>query len=151
MPFLSLHTPIGELSLAEEQGFIVSLDWGWGSIQDPSPVLEETKKQLIAYFKGELREFDVPLKPQGSSYRQKVWKALQSIPFGETRSYKDIASVAGGSPRSIGGANARNPIPILIPCHRVVSYQGLGGYSGGDGIETKKYLLNLERHFSFVP
>jgi methylated-DNA-[protein]-cysteine S-methyltransferase len=85
------------------------------------------------------------LAPHGTPYRLKVWQALCEIPVGETRSYKDISAVAGGSARSVGGANAANPIPIFIPCHRVVATNGLGGYSGGDGLETKLWLLELER------
>ena len=80
----------------------------------------------------------------GSPYRQRVWKALCDIPPGATRTYGDIARVAGGSARSVGGANGANPIPILIPCHRVVAGAGIGGYSGGDGLPTKRYLLALE-------
>ena len=74
-----------------------------------------------------------------------MWRALRQIPAGETRTYRQIALIAGGSARSVGGANARNPIPILIPCHRVVASAGLGGYSGGDGLVTKQALLTLER------
>jgi methylated-DNA-[protein]-cysteine S-methyltransferase len=100
---------------------------------------------LEAYFDGAALPDDLPLRPAGTAYRQKVWQALRAIPAGETRSYIDIARVAGGSPRSVGGANAANPIPILIPCHRVVATTGIGGYSGGGGLETKKALLALER------
>ena len=84
------------------------------------------------------------MNPNGTAYRRKVWAALRAIPHGQTRSYAEIASMAGGSPRSVGGANAANPIPILIPCHRVLATSGLGGYSGGDGLDTKRLLLALE-------
>jgi len=73
-----------------------------------------------------------------------VWAALAKIPFGETRTYAEIAEVAGGSARSVGGANGANPIPIIIPCHRVVGASGLGGYSGAEGLATKRWLLDLE-------
>jgi methylated-DNA-[protein]-cysteine S-methyltransferase len=85
------------------------------------------------------------LAPHGSAYRKRVWQALGEIPYGHTASYAAIAARAGGSARSVGGANGNNPIPILIPCHRVVGSSGAGGYSGGDGIETKLWLLALEQ------
>jgi methylated-DNA-[protein]-cysteine S-methyltransferase len=100
---------------------------------------------MQAYFDGALTHFDLPLAPAGSLYRRRVWQALADIPFGATRSYADIAKIAGGSPRSVGGANGANPIPIIIPCHRVISTTGLGGYSGGEGLATKRYLLTLEQ------
>jgi methylated-DNA-[protein]-cysteine S-methyltransferase len=83
--------------------------------------------------------------PAGTAYQNRVWRALCEIPAGETRTYIDIARVAGGSARSVGGANGRNKIPIFIPCHRVVAVDGIGGYSGGDGLATKRRLLALER------
>lgn len=147
MSQISFHSPVGELSIAEEDGFIVSVDWGWGSIQEETPLLREAKKQFDAYFDGQLKQFDLPINPFGTQYQLKVWKALQTIPFGETRSYQELAQIAGGSPRSIGGANGTNPIPLIIPCHRVIGKSSLGGYSGGEGIETKEYLLNMEKIF----
>ncbi len=142
---MSMHSPVGDLTIAEDDGGIVALEWGWGSLQESSPLLRRTKAALEAYFDGAALPDDLPLRPAGTAYRQKVWQALRAIPAGETRSYIDIARVAGGSPRSVGGANAANPIPILIPCHRVVATTGIGGYSGGGGLETKKALLALER------
>lgn len=146
MAALSLHSPVGDLTIFAEDDRIVALEWGWGSIQDPSPLLSRTKAALDAYFDGAaLLPADLPLAPAGSPYRQKVWAALRQIPPGETRSYTDIARIAGGSPRSVGGANAHNPIPILIPCHRVLATVGIGGYSGGEGLATKRILLALEQ------
>ncbi|OUI78767.1 cysteine methyltransferase [Commensalibacter intestini] len=147
MSQISFHSPVGELSIAEDEGFIVSVDWGWGSIQEETPLLQEAKKQFDAYFDGQLKQFNLPIRPFGTAYQLKVWKALQTIPFGETRSYQELAQIAGGSPRSIGGANGANPIPLIIPCHRVIGKSDLGGYSGGEGIETKEYLLNMEKLF----
>ncbi len=144
MPALSLHTPLGPLTVSEEAGHIVALDWGWGSIQTETALLSQAAEQLQAYFDGARHSFDLPLAPQGSPYRQRVWAALQAIPYGQTRSYAAIAAIAGGSPRSIGGANAANPIPIIIPCHRVTAARGIGGYSGGEGLATKTWLLTLE-------
>jgi methylated-DNA-[protein]-cysteine S-methyltransferase len=146
MAAISMHSPVGDLTLFAEDDSIVAVEWGWGSIQDPSPLLLRAKSALDAYFDGEAGlPADLPLAPRGTPYRQKVWAALRQIPPGETRSYTDIARVAGGSPRSVGGANAVNPIPILIPCHRVLATTGIGGYSGGDGLETKRILLALEQ------
>jgi methylated-DNA-[protein]-cysteine S-methyltransferase len=144
LPQLSLHTPIGDLTVSEEDGAIVALDWGWGGDQTETSVLASARHQLHAYFDGELSVFALPLAPMGSPYRRRVWRALCDIPYGATRSYRDIAAVAGGSPRSVGQANGCNPIPIIIPCHRVVAVNRLGGYSGGEGLTTKRYLLALE-------
>ena len=144
MPQLSLHTPIGDLTIAEEDGFIVSVDWGWVSDQVHTTVLDSARDQLYAYFDGNLTAFNLPLAPNGSAYRRTVWQALCEIPYGETRSYQDIAVKVGGSARSVGQANGRNPIPLFIPCHRVVAASHVGGYSGGDGLQTKRWLLALE-------
>ena len=144
MPQLSLHTPVGDLTLSEEDGAIVAVDWGWGRDQTETPLLSRARDQLQAYFDGELVEFDLKLAPAGTAYRQRVWHALCRIPAGATRTYGEIAREAGGGPRSVGGANGANPIPILIPCHRVVAGNGIGGYSGGDGLPTKHFLLDLE-------
>jgi len=139
-----MHSPVGDLTLFEDEGAIVALEWGWGSVQEPSPLLKKAKAALDLYFDGGPWPDDLPLNPQGTLYRQKIWAALRGVPAGETRSYAEIAVLAGGSPRAVGGANAANPIPILIPCHRVLGTHGLGGYSGGDGLATKRYLLDLE-------
>jgi methylated-DNA-[protein]-cysteine S-methyltransferase len=144
MPHLSLHTPVGDITVFDEDGAIVSLDWGWVPRQDPSPVLQTAREQLEAYFDGALTSFDLPLAPAGTAYRRQVWQALRDIPYGETRSYRDIAATTGGSARSVGQANGHNPIPLIIPCHRVVATTHIGGYSGGDGLSTKRWLLDLE-------
>jgi methylated-DNA-[protein]-cysteine S-methyltransferase len=106
--------------------------------------LDNAGDQLHAYFAGELTAFDLPLAPSGTAYRLGVWQALCRIPYGETRTYQDIATKAGGSARSVGQANGRNPIPVIIPCHRVVAVTHIGGYSGGGGLPTKHWLLALE-------
>lgn len=144
VPLLSLHTPVGDLSVSEDDGAIVSVDWGWGCDQDETALLRRAREQLHAYFDGDLTTFELPLAPVGSPYRQRVWRALLAIPYGAVRTYLDITREAGGSPRSVGGANGANPIPIIIPCHRVVATNGPGGYSGGDGLPTKRALLALE-------
>ncbi len=144
MPQLSLHSPVGDLTISEEAGAIVALDWGWGRDQTPTALLRAAREQLDAYFDGKLRHFDLPLAPAGTPYRRAVWEALRTIPYGESRTYREIAGLAGGVPRSIGQANGSNPIPIIIPCHRVLASGGIGGYSGGEGLETKRRLLALE-------
>jgi methylated-DNA-[protein]-cysteine S-methyltransferase len=144
VPQISLHTPIGDLSVSEDDGAIVAVDWGWGSQQSATPLLRRAREQLHAYFDGELTEFDLLLAPAGTPYQQRVWQALCAIPHGATRSYLDIVHTAGGSPRSVGQANGKNPIPIIIPCHRVVATTHLGGYSGGAGLATKRWLLAHE-------
>ena len=144
MPQLSLHTPLGDLTVSEEDGAIVAVDWGWGRDQEETPLLARAREQLHDYFDGRRTGFDLPVRPQGTAYRRRVWAALCAIPPGETRTYMDIARVAGGSARSVGQANGANPIPVIIPCHRVVASAGIGGYSGGDGLDTKRFLLQLE-------
>lgn len=151
MSHITIHTPLGEITVFEAEGAIVALDWGRGVAEDgadtpPATVLREAAAQLQDYFDGARTEFSLPLNPQGSAFRRRVWDALRRIPPGETRSYLDIAREVGcGSPRAVGQANGSNPIPIIIPCHRVVAADGsLGGYSGGEGAATKRYLLALE-------
>jgi len=148
MPHLSLLTPIGALTLFAEEGAIIALEWGQASppASPPGPLLERAASQLQDYFDGVRAEFDLPLAPFGTPFRRQVWAALTRIPYGSTWSYRDLAAAVGcRSARAIGQANGANPIPILIPCHRVIAANGrLGGYSGGDGVATKRYLLDLE-------
>lgn len=149
MPQLSLHTPIGPVTVSAEDAAIVALDWGWGRDQDPTPLLLQARDWLQAYFDGEVRPMDLPLAPFGTAYRRRVWETILGIPCGAAWSYRRVAEDAGGSARSIGMAMATNPIPLLIPCHRVVGSGAggrmlIGGYSGGEGIETKRFLLDHE-------
>ncbi len=146
MPQLALTTPLGEITLAEEEGVIVSLDWGRGRDRTATPLLARAAARLQAYFDGDEVSFeDLPLAPPGTPFQSRVWAALRAIPRGTTRGYGDLARELATSPRAIGGACARNPLPILIPCHRVISANGaLAGYSGGEGAETKRFLLALE-------
>ena len=145
MPQRSIHSPVGELTVSEEDGYIVALDWGWGRDQTDTPLLCESTDRLHAFFDGLDVDFsDLPVRPAGSAYRQRVWAELRRIPRGRTRSYLEVARAIGGSPRSVGQANGANPIPIMIPCHRVVAVGGLGGYSGAGGLATKQHLLGLE-------
>ena len=152
MPQLSLHTPLGEVTISEDGGAIVALDWGRGRDQEATPLLRQARDQLQEYFDAKRMSFDLPLAPEGSDFQKRVWAALCAIPLGETRSYADIGRAVGSAPRAVGGANGANPIPLFIPCHRVIAADGsLGGYSGGDGPATKRYLLDLESRALFLP
>lgn len=145
MPQLAYNSPIGPLAIFEEDGRIVSVDWGWPPESDETPLLLKVRDQLDAYFEGRLQAFDLPLDPPGTPFQRKVWEALSRIPFGQTRSYGELARELGTAPRALGGACGRNPIPVIIPCHRVLAAdRGLGGYSGLDGTDTKEFLLKLE-------
>ncbi len=146
MPQLSLHTPLGALTLSEEDGAIVALDWGWGRDQEETALLTRARDQMHEYLDGERQVFELPLQPAGRTYQRQVWAFLSSIPYGQTRTYSDVARMAGGGARAVGQANRCNPVPILIPCHRVVGAHGIGGYSGAEGLVTKRYLLQLEVH-----
>lgn len=143
----SLHSPLGDLTLTEEDGAIVSVDWGRGppQFQRETPLLSKAARQLDDYFDGRLTRFDLPLRPSGTPFAASVWKLMQDIPYGETRTYGDLAKVLDCSAQAVGSACGANPIPIIIPCHRVTGAKGrLVGYSGLGGTETKRRLLALE-------
>ena len=111
------------------------------------PILLQTEKQLHEYFSGTRKEFSIPLCLDGTVFQKKVWKELQKIPFGETISYQELAKRVGDikKARAVGNANRKNPIPIIVPCHRVIQKNGeLGGFGGG--LEIKRFLLDLERN-----
>lgn len=145
----TLHTPLGRITLQGEENALTHLwlpgQW-MGEETGSTPLLLLAETQLKEYFKGELHQFSLPVAPQGTPFQQKVWGALSTIPYGATWSYKQLAhqvDCAGGA-RAVGNANGKNPLPILIPCHRVITSQGsLGGYSGG--IAIKMALLHLEQ------
>lgn len=149
-----MESPIGLLEVMEENGAVTRICFMQGDapaqpesqLGSQSMILQETVRQLQEYFAGERTEFSIPLAPQGTEFQKKVWKALLRIPYGETRSYGEIAQMVGNSKasRAVGMANHNNPIPILIPCHRVIGKNGkLTGYAGG--LEKKTALLELER------
>ena len=142
---LACDTPLGFVTLVEMARALVALDWGASPAGKPSALLESAREQLAFYFAGRLRDFDLPLVPAGNADDKRVWELMAKIPWGETRSYGDLARDLGLSPRHVGQACGRNPIPIVIPCHRVIAANGaLTGYSGKGGIETKRKLLQLE-------
>jgi len=155
-----IDSPVGELRLVEHAGAIIAIEFSpfregdgrpRGGRDDEQAVLVECARQLRAYFARELTEFDLPLAPRGSDFQQRVWKALQEIDYGETASYGQIAHRIGktnAASRAVGVANGSNPIPIVIPCHRVIGADGtLTGYAGG--LERKQLLLGLEQESLF--
>ena len=151
MPSLSIPSPVGQLTIEEDDERLVAIRWGNGSAGNGSPLLAEAARQLAAYFDGRLREFDLPVAPRGSPFEARVWAAMQAIPYGETRCYGDLAASVASAPRAVGRACGRNPIPIVIPCHRVLAKGGLGGYSGDGGLVTKSRLLALEGASPDIP
>ncbi len=142
---LCFNSPIGTLTLFESDGGICALEWGRPPEDIPTPSLEKAAEQTQEYFDGKRQKFELIFKPVGTSFQQKVWKILQNIPYGEVITYGDLAKKLNSSPRAVGMACGTNPIPILIPCHRVIAADGkLNGYSGEGGIDTKAFLLKLE-------
>lgn len=141
----TINSPIGRLTISATEGAIVSIAWKDEPYGEPNALLVEAQRQLDAYFARRLTVFDLPLLPAGSEFDKRVWQAMRQIPHGQTRSYGELAMEIGSAPRAIGGACGRNPIPIVIPCHRILARNGLGGYSGGAGLPTKQWLLELER------
>jgi methylated-DNA-[protein]-cysteine S-methyltransferase len=155
-----MDSPVGELRIVEQEGAITAIEFSpfrdhdgrpRGDRDDSFPVLVETVRQLSAYFDRDLKEFDLPLAPAGSEFQQSVWAQLQEIGYGDTASYGQIAHRLGrtnAASRAVGLANGSNPIPIVIPCHRVIGADGtLTGYAGG--IERKQTLLELEQDALF--
>ena len=152
MKKICMETKIGLLTITEEEGAITEVLFGKVGedqtfLAEATPILQEAEKQLAEYFAGIRKAFDLPLAPEGTDFQKSVWQALQQIPYGETRSYKEIATAVGNpkASRAVGLANNRNPISIVIPCHRVIGANGkLVGYGGGLGI--KEALLQLEKN-----
>jgi methylated-DNA-[protein]-cysteine S-methyltransferase len=144
MPAISISTPVGRLTVDEKDGAIAQIRWGDDPHGEPTAILREAAHQLDAYFAGRLSRFDLPLAVSGTAFDRRVRAAMEAIPFGETRTYGDLAHATDSGPRAIGRACGRNPIPIIVPCHRVLAAGGLGGYSGGAGLPTKEWLLGLE-------
>lgn len=144
-PQLSYPSPVGDLTVSEDEGAIVALDFGRGMTQTRTALLDEAVAQLAAYFDGSLSAFDLPLNPHGTEFQKKVWELMRAIPYGGTRAYADLARDLNSAARAVGGACGANPIPVIIPCHRVLAAGGkMGGFSGGEGIPTKLALLRLE-------
>ena len=145
-----LATPTGPLRVSADDTAIVRITWvdddeaGAGDAAG-HPLLARAAEQLTAYFAGERRGFDLPVAPAGSDFQQRVWAEMLTIPWGKTQTYGDLARRLAVMPQPIGQACGDNPIPVMIPCHRVVAADGkLGGFSGGRGVETKLALLRHE-------
>lgn len=137
------HSPLGPLGADAQDGKITHLRWGPGRLTD-GPLFEQVRDEIAAYFAGNLTQFTVPLAITGTPFQRRFLQALIDIPFGHTRTYGDLAKDLSVSAQAIGQACGANPIPILIPCHRVLGQCGLGGFSGPHGIEDKVTLLRLE-------
>lgn len=151
-----MESPVGKLKLVASDKGLVAVLWeddrpGRVRLEEPvendrHPVLVETERQLGEYFAGKRKTFSVSLDMRGTSFQKDVWGALRAIPFGETRSYGQLAKQLGNpkASRAVGAANGRNPVSIIVPCHRVIGSTGkLTGFAGG--VDTKAYLLNLEK------
>lgn len=145
MPSRALDTPVGRLTITEKNGALVALRWAGGPDRSGSDLLAEAARQLEAYFAGALTDFDLPLAPAGTPFQLGVWREMSRIPFGRTLTYGELAARVGGIARAVGTACGANPIPVIIPCHRVVAAgKALGGFSGGQGLATKRLLLAHE-------
>lgn len=140
---LTVDTPVGAVTITESDGAVTALRWG-GAGCDDSPLLNRAAAQLDQYFNRLRCEFDLPLRVDASPAQTRICAAIAAIPHGETRSYGDIARDLDMSAQAVGRGCGGNPIPIFIPCHRVLGAQGLGGFSGGAGVETKVWLLRHE-------
>ena len=160
MTWTVIDSPIGELRLVARNGALTQIEFTpfrdsdgrpKGDRADDDPVLVEAARQLRAYFDRDLKEFNLPLAPFGTDFQQRVWQGLREIGYGETSSYGELAHRLGktnAASRAVGLANGRNPIPIVIPCHRVIGANGtLTGYAGG--LDRKQKLLELEQDALF--
>lgn len=151
---IRVKSPIGRLEIIARDGAVVGIEIErHGQLtheltpEKKSPVLTAAAKQIAEYFGGKRRDFDVPVVLDGTEFQRSVWNAVADIPFGHVRSYGDVGMTTGRSSagRAVGGAVGSNPVPIIVPCHRVLASDGrITGYSGGNGIETKAWLLDFE-------
>ena len=144
MARITLETPVGHIWVSSDDGAVTGISWGRPEAEGQDPVLDQARAELDAYFAGKLTEFTVPLALPKPGFKRDFLQALIDIPFGETRSYGDLAKELGVSAQAIGQACGANYIPIIIPCHRVLGAQNLGGFSGAGGVETKVALLKHE-------
>ncbi|MEO1111346.1 MAG: methylated-DNA--[protein]-cysteine S-methyltransferase [Pseudomonadota bacterium] len=150
MPVTEIETWLGRLSICEHEGAITEVHWNGPAGRDETPLLREASAQVSAYLDGKLETFDLPLAPKGGDLHQSVFQAMLAIPYGRTRTYGDVAKELGTYGQPVGQACGANPIPIIIPCHRILSASGLGGYSGAGGLDTKIALLQLEGGYPFL-
>ncbi len=150
MPVRDVDTQFGTLHVTAQDGAIIGLNWGKSGRRDASDILDKAVAQLQAYDAGELQAFDLPLRIDASEFQRDVCDAMSAIPFGYTRTYGEIAKDIGVPAQAIGQACGANPIPIIVPCHRVMGAKGLTGFSGAGGVETKVALLRHEGAGSFL-
>ena len=139
--------PVGRLAIEADDDALTSLRWASDGERDQgtNPLLKEAAHQLERYFARKLKRFDLPLAARGTDFQKRVWRMMSEIPYGETATYGGMAMALGSGARAIGMACGRNPIPIIVPCHRVLGSGGKeGGFSGGQGLPTKRKLLALE-------
>lgn len=153
MFYYTFISDIGEITVIADENYIKAVQFGKSEyVNKKTPLISEAVNQLQEYFKGDRKVFTVPLKPDGTDFQRKVWKALTEIPYGQTASYGEIAEKIGksGGARAVGNANNKNPIAIMIPCHRVIGANGsLTGYAAG--LDIKKKLLDLEKFYCKTP
>ncbi|NOC93202.1 MULTISPECIES: methylated-DNA--[protein]-cysteine S-methyltransferase [unclassified Ruegeria] len=145
MAMISVETQFGRLGVEETDGALTRLVWNGRDEGEPTALLREAATQLRAYDQGRLDRFDLPYRVDGSEFQKRVCDLMYAIPLGETRTYGDIAKELGQPAQPVGQACGANPIPVIIPCHRVLAANGLGGFSGDGGVETKVALLRHER------
>jgi len=139
-----VQSPVGPLGADSDGQAITALIWGRAGSLTEGLLADQFSAEVTAYFAGDLTDFTLPLAPRGNAFQQRFYAALCAIPYGETRTYGELAKDLGVSAQAIGQACGANPIAILIPCHRVLGADSLGGYSGAGGIEAKVTLLKLE-------
>lgn len=144
MPMISVDTQFGRLGIVEDDDAITRLVWDGEDEGAVTPLLSEAAAQMIAYDAGQLENFDLPLRVAGSQMQRDVCDAMLAIPFGFTRTYGELARDLGYSAQSVGQGCGGNPIPVIIPCHRVMGARGLTGFSGKGGVEMKVTLLRHE-------
>ena len=146
MAIACFDSPIGWLTVRADSQKVREIYWGRADPTGSDPAIDAALNWLTAYFGSEIDLPPVPCQAGGTAHQQRVWAAMAQIPYGSVLSYGDLARDIGSGPRPVGTACARNPIPLIVPCHRVVAAQGrLGGYSGGAGLDTKSWLLSHER------
>lgn len=142
---ITMETPLGPITVTERDDAIAEITFGAGTNGSESPLLRTARQQLADYFAGQRTVFDLPLAPPHSSFQGRIRAAMLAIPYGETRSYGELAAELDSAARAVGQACGSNPIPIVVPCHRVLAAGGgLGGFSAGDGVATKRRLLAHE-------
>jgi methylated-DNA-[protein]-cysteine S-methyltransferase len=149
MSICYVDSPVGRLALEAGHGAVTVVRWASAGERtrdnSPGPLLKEAARQLDRYFARKLRRFDLPLSPNGTDFQKRVWAMMGEIPYGETATYGGMAMALGSGPRAVGMACGRNPMPIIVPCRRVLGSGGKeGGFSGGQGLPTKRKLLALE-------